>query len=240
MDDPFFGRRSRRGRVGRQCCAPSLRPRASKAPDTRFAFYFPDALSYTGRFIQSSGQPMWSRGKGCASPDSHELPGAGRVGRGVFRRCNTAMSAPIRSRRSTITAYPRQRQSARTPARWPKRCTGLRRITATWSGEQRRFALALRDGHVDDCGTGRSRSCASGSRPTRWVRRCVAAHGQRRGAPPLLSEHAGGRSSIACEPGGGDPLAGLDVLERRVIEALFTSGFQREALSSTAGNRYSR
>jgi hypothetical protein len=209
--------------------------------DTRFAFYFPEAEYYKGRFIQFlEGGPGGHEGKEAHPKEFvvHFLELATSLG-AYFVECNTGHIGPDQGPDDrTISAYRANAQSARYARVLAKEMYGSAPhhgylLGGSSGGLRAIFGLE----HVYDVWDGAvpfvvgplTSFTVGYSMP---LPRMVNAGG----TLALLSPESKKTVLDATEPGGGDPLAGLDEVEREAVDALFKSGFQREAMFQYAGN----
>jgi len=208
--------------------------------DTRFAFYFPEAQHYTGRFIQFlEGAQGGHEGKE-AHPDGFLdsfLKMSASHG-AYFVECNTGhIDTDDGPDDRTVSAYRANAQSARYARQLAEEMYGAAPHHGYLVGGSSggiRSIVAME--HVDDVWDGSVpfvvgplTSFTVGA--SMELPRMVNAGG----ALSLLRPEARASVLDAVETGGGDPFADLDDFEREVIDALFASGFQREALFQHSG-----
>jgi hypothetical protein len=203
--------------------------------DTRFAFYFPEAEHYQGRFLQYfEGGAGGHEGK-----DSHPsefitsfLGLASSVG-GYLVECNTGhIGADHGPDDRTISSYRANAQSARYARQLAEEMYGTAPhhgyiVGGSSGGIRAIFALE----HVDDVWDG-AVPFVVGPLTTFTVGATmpVPRMGNAGTVMELLRPEARASVLDAVEPGGGDVFAGLNEFEREAITALFEGGFQREAL----------
>jgi hypothetical protein len=208
--------------------------------DTRFAFCFPEAEHYSGRFVQFlEGGPGGHEGKE-AHPDefvAHFLELATSLG-AYFIECNTGhIGADQGPDDRTISAFRANAQSARYARVLAEEMYGSAPhhgylLGGSSGGLRAIFGLE----HVYDVWDGAvpfvvgplTSFTVGYSMP---LPRMVNAGG----TLALLSPESKKAVLDGAEPGGGDPLSGLDQVEREAVDALFKSGFQRQGLFQYAG-----
>jgi hypothetical protein len=209
--------------------------------DTRFAFYFPELGRYEGRFIQFLEGAMGGHEGKAAHPDDFiaQFVSMAAAFGAYFLECNTGhIDADNGPDDRTVTAYRANAESARYARVLAEEMYGAAPhhgylVGGSSGGLRSIFAME----HVDDVWNGAvpfvvgpltSFTVGTSMRVPRMI--------NAGGALALLSTTSRAKVLDAVEPGGDDPLAELDAFERDAIDALFRSGFQREALFQYSGN----
>jgi hypothetical protein len=242
VEDPFFGPPFIDEDVRENAGVPHRYVHGGfEGTDTRFAFYFPEPDRYEGRFVQFLEGAMGGHEGKEAHPDdfiAHFVSMAAAFG-AYFLECNTGhIDADNGPDDRTVTAYRANAASARYARALAEEMYDTAPhhgylVGGSSGGLRSIFAME----HVDDVWDGAVpfvvgplTSFTVGTSMS--LPRMINAGG----TLALLSPASKAKVLDAVEPGGGDPLEGLDEFEQDAIDALFASGFQREALFQYSGN----
>jgi hypothetical protein len=204
--------------------------------DTRFAFYFPEAEHYGGRFIQLfEGAQGGHEGRDAHPGDSLKIfLEMARRHRAYLVECNTGhVGIDHGPNDQTITGYRANAQSARYARVLAEEMYGSApRYGYQFGGSSGGLRSIVAMEHVYDVWDG-AVPFVPGPFISSLVGNSMPSLPRMHNAVAILALlNSSSKAAVldALEPGGGDPSAGLGKIEREAVAALFESGFPRPAL----------